>query len=86
MNPGVLRTPEPPLFGTLSSPTGTNLGSPAVPFCPFWFGASLQESSSRKKGTLIVKGLPEKPSLTKRGTPKGPKEPEFQRNAGRSSP
>ena len=34
-----------------------SLGSPVVPFCPFWFGASLLESNSRKKGTLTIKGL-----------------------------
>ena len=28
-----------------------------VPFCPFWFGVPLLKPNSRKKGTLIVKGL-----------------------------
>ena len=32
------------------------LGSPVVPFCPF-FWVPLLKSSSRKKGTLIIKGL-----------------------------
>ena len=33
------------------------LGTPVVPFCPFYFGVSLLKQKSRKKGTLIIKGL-----------------------------
>ena len=33
------------------------LGSPVVPFCPFWYGISLLKPNSRKKGALIIKGL-----------------------------
>ena len=32
------------------------LGSPVVPFCPF-FWVPLLKPSSRKRGTLIIKGL-----------------------------
>ena len=30
------------------------LGSPVAPFCPFWFGVSLLNPNSRKKGALII--------------------------------
>ena len=33
------------------------LGTPVVPFYPFYFGVSLLKQNSRKKGTLITKGL-----------------------------
>ena len=33
------------------------LGPPVVPFCPFSFWVPLVKPNSRKKGTLIVKGL-----------------------------
>ena len=33
------------------------LGSPVVPFCPFSFWVPLLKPNSRKKGTLIIKGL-----------------------------
>ena len=33
------------------------LGSPVVPFCPFSLGLPLLKPNSRKKGTLIIKGL-----------------------------
>ena len=33
-----------------------NLGTPVVPFCPFYLGVSLLKPNSRKKGTLIIKG------------------------------
>ena len=33
------------------------LGTPVVPFYPFYFGLSLFKQNSRKKGTLIIKGL-----------------------------
>ena len=33
------------------------LGSPVVPFYPFSFWVPLLEPNSRKKGTLIIKGL-----------------------------
>ena len=47
-------------FSTLqpSSPPGLlSLGSPVVPFYPFSFWAPLLKPSSRKKATLIIKGL-----------------------------
>ena len=35
-----------------------NLGSPVVPFCPFYLGGLLiLKPNIRKKGTLIIKGL-----------------------------
>ena len=34
--------------------TGTSL----VPFCPSYFGISLLKLNGRKKGTLIINGLP----------------------------
>ena len=34
-----------------------NLGSPVVPFYPFSFWVPLLKPNSRKKGTLIIKGL-----------------------------
>ena len=34
-----------------------NLGNPVVPFYPFYLGVSLLKLNSRKKGTLIIKGL-----------------------------
>ena len=34
-----------------------NLGSPVVPFYPFSFWVPLLNPNSRKKGTLIIKGL-----------------------------
>ena len=33
------------------------LGSPVVPFYPFSFWVPLLKPNSRKKGTLIIKGL-----------------------------
>ena len=33
------------------------LGTPVVPFCPFYFGVSFLKLNSRKKGTLIINGL-----------------------------
>ena len=33
------------------------LGTPVVPFCPFYFGVSLLKRNSRKKGTRIIHGL-----------------------------
>ena len=33
------------------------LGTPVVPFYPFHFGVSLCKQNSRKKGTVIFKGL-----------------------------
>ena len=33
------------------------LGTPVVPFFPFYFGVSLLELNSRKEGTLIIHGL-----------------------------
>ena len=36
---------------------GSYLGSPVVPFYPFSFGVPLLKPNSRKKGTLIIKGL-----------------------------
>ena len=33
------------------------LGSPVVPFCPFYFRALLLKPNSRKKGTLSIKRL-----------------------------
>ena len=33
------------------------LGTPVVPFCPFYLGVSLFKPNSRKKGTLIIKGF-----------------------------
>ena len=33
------------------------LGTPEVPFCPFYFGVSFLKLNSRKKGTLIINGL-----------------------------
>ena len=33
------------------------LGTPVVPFCPFYLGVSLLKLNSRKKGTLIINGL-----------------------------
>ena len=35
----------------------TQLGSPVVPFYPFSFWVPLLKPNSRKKGTLIIKGL-----------------------------
>ena len=40
------------------------LGTPVVPFCPFYFGVSLLKLKSRKKGTLIVLGVTGEPSQT----------------------
>ena len=34
-----------------------NLGTPVVPFCPFYLGVSLLKLNTRKKGTLIFKWL-----------------------------
>ena len=31
--------------------------STRFPFCPFWCGVSLLKPNSRKKGTLMIKGL-----------------------------
>ena len=39
------------------TPTITYLGSPVVPFYPFSFWVPLLKPNSRKKGTLIIKGL-----------------------------
>ena len=36
---------------------GSKLGSPVVPFYPFSFWVPLLKPNSRKKGTLIIKGL-----------------------------
>ena len=33
------------------------LGSPVVPFCPFYLGVSVLKPNIWKEGTLIVKGL-----------------------------
>ena len=33
------------------------LGTPVVPFYPFYFGVSLLKLNSRKKGILIIGGL-----------------------------
>ena len=33
------------------------LGTPVVPFRPFYLGVSLLKLNSRKKGTLIINGL-----------------------------
>ena len=33
------------------------LGTPVVPFFPFYLGVSLLKLNSRKKGTLIIMGL-----------------------------
>ena len=33
------------------------LGTPVVPFCPFYFGVSLFKLNRRRKGTLIMNGL-----------------------------
>ena len=38
-------------------PVAMQLGTPAVPFCPFYLGVSLLKLNSRKKGTLFIKGL-----------------------------
>ena len=35
-----------------------HIGSPVVSFFPFYLGVSLLKLNSRKKGTLIFKGLP----------------------------
>ena len=43
--------------GVLDTGFGTKLGSPVVPFCPFYLGVSFLEPNIRKKGTLIIKGL-----------------------------
>ena len=57
--PNPLRPKE--CFGgsvTLSPrPLGICLGAPAVPFYPFSFWVPLLKPNSRKKGTLIIKGL-----------------------------
>ena len=36
---------------------GVVLGTPVVPFCPFYFEVSLSKLNSRKKGTLVIDGL-----------------------------
>ena len=36
---------------------GESLGTPVVPFCPFYIGVSLLKLNSRKKGALITQGL-----------------------------
>ena len=33
------------------------LGTPVIPFCPFYFGVSSLKMKSRKRGTLIIHGL-----------------------------
>ena len=38
-------------------PFRSKLGSPVVPFYPFSFWVPLLKPNSRKKGTLIIKGL-----------------------------
>ena len=43
--------------GTVFEIKVLNLGTPVVPFCPFYLGVSLLKLNSRKKGTLIIKGL-----------------------------
>ena len=44
---------EPLKKGTLLK----DLGTPIVPFCPFFFGVSLLKPKSSQKGTLIINGL-----------------------------
>ena len=38
-------------------PVAMQLGTSVVPFCPFYLGVSLLKLNSRKKGTLVIKGL-----------------------------
>ena len=33
------------------------LGTPVVPFSPFYFGVSLLRPNSREKGTLVIRGV-----------------------------
>ena len=42
---------------TLKTLVNTCLGAPVVPFYPFSFWVPLLKPNSRKKGTLIIKGL-----------------------------
>ena len=42
---------------SLQYPPGDFLGAPVVPFYPFSFWVPLLKPNSRKKGTLIIKGL-----------------------------
>ena len=43
---------------TIFAPTlNPKLGTPVVPFCPVYLGVSLLKLNSRKKGTLVIKGL-----------------------------
>ena len=44
------------MFNHLAPPSLLSLGAPVVPSCPF-FGVSLLQLNSRKKGSLIIKGL-----------------------------
>ena len=37
--------------------TSLLLGTPVVPFCPFYFGASLLKLNIRNQGTPIIMGL-----------------------------
>ena len=46
---------EPNFFWELCS---YNLGTPVVPFCPFYLGVSTLKLSIRKKGALSIMGLP----------------------------
>ena len=48
---------EASLSGSTFSGVHDYLGTPVVPFCPFYSGVPLLELNSRKKGTLIVNGL-----------------------------
>ena len=46
-----------PLTAFIVQPVFQMLGSPVVPFYPFSFWVPLLKPNSRKKGTLIIKGL-----------------------------
>ena len=46
-----------PLTAFVVQPVFQMLGSPVVPFYPFSFWVPLLKPNSRKKGTLIIKGL-----------------------------
>ena len=47
-----------PSAGSRYAVPGKNfLGTPVVPFCPFYLGFSLLKLNSGKKGTLVLKGL-----------------------------
>ena len=53
----ILINPPPLPMPRGCGPSLRNLGTPVVPFCPFYFGVSLLKLNSRKKGTLIINGL-----------------------------